>query len=200
MYLIPGDSPMGYRLPLDALPWIDKRERPFFVEHDPFAPRGPLPLHADIRAEYAPHAVGGGFAEGGAVGLQAGFEPPDDARAAASSARGAAASTSPPGRPAPDGAIPRTALCVEVRDPRRASGPAGERAGEASRLLYVFMPPLAALEDYLELVSAIEATAAELGLPVVLEGYPPPRDPRLRMLQITPDPGVIEVNIHPAAN
>jgi len=217
MYLVPGDSPMGYRLPLDALPWVDKRERPVFVEDDPFAPRGPLPLHADIRAEYAPHAVGGGFAEGGAVGLQAGFEPPGDERGAAASSPGgphdaapatgrgasaprAAESTSPPGRAESDSPSPRTALCVEVRDPRRASGPAGERAGDASSLLYVFMPPLTALEDYLELVAAIEATAAELGRPVVLEGYPPPRDPRLRMLQITPDPGVIEVNIHPAAN
>jgi uncharacterized protein (DUF2126 family) len=67
-------------------------------------------------------------------------------------------------------------------------------------VLYVFMPPLARLEDYLDLLAAIEATAAELGVKIVLEGYPPPRDPRLKLLQVTPDPGVIEVNIHPAHN
>ncbi len=53
---------------------------------------------------------------------------------------------------------------------------------------------------YLDLLAAVEATAEELGMPIVLEGYPPPRDARLKLLQVTPDPGVIEVNIHPASN
>ncbi|MFZ3121314.1 MAG: transglutaminase family protein, partial [Variovorax sp.] len=96
--------------------------------------------------------------------------------------------------------ITRTALCVEVRDPRRANGPAAEKVGDSSGVLYVFMPPLRRLEDYLDLVAAIEATAQQLGLKIVMEGYPPPRDPRLKMLAVTPDPGVIEVNIHPANN
>jgi uncharacterized protein (DUF2126 family) len=62
------------------------------------------------------------------------------------------------------------------------------------------MPPLEKLEDYLDLLAAIEATAESLGVTIVLEGYPPPRDPRLKLLQVTPDPGVIEVNIHPVTN
>ena len=92
----------------------------------------------------------------------------------------------------------RTALCVEARDPRRANGPRAERQGQASGVLYVFMPPLERLADYLDLLAAIEATAEELGVTIALEGYPPPRDTRLKLLQVTPDPGVIEVNIHPA--
>jgi uncharacterized protein (DUF2126 family) len=60
------------------------------------------------------------------------------------------------------------------------------------------MPPLAKLEHYLDLLASIEHTAAELDMPVLIEGYPPPPDWRLKALSITPDPGVIEVNIHPA--
>jgi uncharacterized protein (DUF2126 family) len=64
----------------------------------------------------------------------------------------------------------------------------------------VFVPPLKAIEHYLELIAAIEQTAAELAMPVVLEGYPPPESALIGFLKVTPDPGVIEVNIHPASN
>jgi uncharacterized protein (DUF2126 family)/transglutaminase-like putative cysteine protease len=206
MYLFPGDSAMGYRLPLDSLPWVTEGDYPYLHEHDPFAPRSPLPLHADIRRQFAPHAVGGGFAEGGSVAMQAGFETPAGEAAGTGRAAAGPGTTPPsfadtarrPNRFESAGWITRTALCVEARDPRRANGPAAERVGARSGVLYVFMPPLAMLEDYLELLAAVEATAAELKVKIVLEGYPPPRDPRLKGLAVTPDPGVIEVNIHPA--
>ncbi len=228
LYLIPGDSPMGYRLPLDSLPWAEPGERGVQQEHDPFAPRAALPSAASLRAQspYDAHRVGGGFAEGGSVALQGQVAPAHLGEAGEPGPAGSAAGggwgggeapgdgRTPPHQPvaphpvAPDarperqqsaGWITRTALCVEVRDPQRANGPTAEREhGGRSGVLYVFMPPLQHLEDYLELLAAIEATAAEQGVKVVLEGYPPPRDPRLKMLQVTPDPGVIEVNIHPA--
>ena len=84
----------------------------------------------------------------------------------------------------PSVGIPHTALCVETR-----------QGG-----LYVFMPPLATLEHYLDLLAAVEATAAKLQRSIVIEGYAPPSDSRLEKLLVTPDPGVIEVNIHPAHN
>ena len=223
MYLIPGDSPMGYRLPLDSLPWVAKKDYPFLIEHDPFAPRDALPAAHQLRSQYAAHMLGGGFAEGGTVAMQGGAfdgdygfediygtaarqEGAKDHPRAGASGRGegllnglsAEELARHPRRFESAHWITRTALCVEVRDPRRANGPKAEKVGTATGVLYVFMPPLARLEDYLDLLAAVEATAADLGMKIVLEGYPPPRDPRLTLLQVTPDPGVIEVNIHPA--
>ncbi|MFM8864215.1 MAG: transglutaminase family protein, partial [Limnohabitans sp.] len=155
MYLIPGDSPMGYRLPLDSLPWAAPGDRPAAVEVDPFAPRAPLSAPVTLRNQIP-----------GVVEPQ----PPKRGKSAAG--------------------ITRTALCVEVRDPQRANGPRAEREqggpnGGQLGVLYVFMPPLQHLEDYLALLQAVEATAAEQGVQLVLEGYPPPRDPRLKLLQVT---------------
>ncbi len=235
MYLIPGDSPMGYRLPLDSLAWVKDTEYPFMIESDPFEARGALPTAFPVAgatpASTPPGVMGarGGAGTGAPIAPQsaadtkvvptrivggvtpgaAGAGTGVGAALAANRAAAAAASASSAVAPVDD-RIPakfesanwltRSALCIEVRDPRRANGPKAERVGSPSGVMYVFMPPLERLEDYLELLAAIEATARELAVRIVLEGYPPPRDPRLKLLQVTPDPGVIEVNIHPAFN
>ncbi len=211
MYLHPGDSPMGWRLPLDSLPWVKSTDYPYHIESDPFAPRDALPAAVSIRSQYAAHVIGGGFAEGGVVAVQAQPGAVAGGEGAAADAVGGSAAVpgaggqvaqgqGAPARGESASGVTRTALVVEVRDPRRSNGPKAETVGESSGVMYVFMPPLKRLEDYLELLAAIEATAAEQGVQIVLEGYSPPRDPRLKLLQVTPDPGVIEVNIHPAAN
>ena len=219
MYLMPGDSPMGLRLPLDSLPWVSKSDFPYLLEQDPSAPRPELPSHGAMAARYASAAQGSAAAS--ATPYLSGTGPaseaarkfqsaPSGAPALAASSAAASAQSTLQVEPAAFARVPqqkesahwitRTALCVEVRDPRRASGPKAEAIGEKSGVLYIFMPPLERLENYLDLLSAIEATAQELGVQIVLEGYPPPRDPRLKLLQVTPDPGVIEVNIHPVTN
>ncbi|MDM0058105.1 transglutaminase family protein [Variovorax fucosicus] len=221
LFLIPGDSPMGYRLPLDSQPWANKSDYPYLIDRDPSAPRDVLPSAAVYRARYtgmatAPAGSGLGDGTGGANGSTGdlgevpyafGTPPVLASQLRMQGAGGPAAVdtnkhpvTRQPLRGESAHWVTRTALCVEVRDPRRANGPAAEKLGSASGVLYVFMPPLKRLEDYLDLVAAVEATAAQLGVKIVMEGYPPPRDPRLKMLAVTPDPGVIEVNIHPAHN
>ncbi|MFZ9298334.1 MAG: DUF2126 domain-containing protein [Hylemonella sp.] len=209
MYLLPGDSPMGYRLPLDALPWVEQSEYPYLIEQDPFDLRMPLPPADQLRAQYGPHQHTAAALHRDKI---TNTRSPDQAPGAAqqASAMGGSGAQANADLADPDAISPprlaestigltRTALCVEARDPMRASGPRAQIThGGKSCLLHVFMPPLARLEDYLELLTAVESTAADLGLKIVLEGYPPPRDPRLKLLQVTPDPGVIEVNIHPS--
>jgi uncharacterized protein (DUF2126 family) len=180
LYLIPGDSPAGFRLPLNSLPYIPAAHYPYIYDPDPFAPRGPLP---DFQA----------FADND---REPGEPPsPPEAAAAASAAaggQGVAQFTAAKKRkqrrveqiPGDIGASVRTALTVEARDGR----------------LCVFMPPTGSLEDYLELLAAVEAAARKAKLPVHIEGYPPPLDHRINVIRVAPDPGVIEVNIHPATS
>ena len=227
LYLIPGDSPMGYRLPLDALPWAKSGDLEPLLAQDPFGPNADLPsagalrmqqaLRGNAAAQPAPAATGTGPAEGqGVAGASTVGGMPGAKRMGTEHDPVTPHPRDPlasPSRFESAGELTRTALCVEVRDPQRANGPKAEvgaakaraeagGAGSAGKsgVIYIFMPPLKHLEDYLELVAAIEATCVEQGVKVVLEGYPPPRDARLKLLQVTPDPGVIEVNIHPAHN
>ena len=157
MFLIPGNSPMGMRLPLASLPWValDKRDTqepqslfedlPELGDYYGEVTRRYSHIEAKVNEhpEIIPQEVGDNVVE---------VE------------------------------VPHTALCVEARNGR----------------IHIFMPPLTTLEHYLELVAAIESTAESLATPVVLEGYEPPRDYRIERLMVTPDPGVIEVNIHPS--
>ena len=222
MYLMPGDSPMGLRLPLNSLPWVSEADFPYLIEQDPSTPRDALPAHGSLATRYAPNLVGPsvqaeplGSARNEASWTQKEPVPSHQptlqtANVSATSPAATSAQSPTQTEPANFARVParqesahwltRTALCVEVRDPRRASGPKAEAVGEKSGVLYIFMPPLEKLEDYLDLLVAIEATAQTLDVKIVLEGYPPPRDPRLKLLQVTPDPGVIEVNIHPVNN
>ena len=141
LFLVPGDSPLGFRLPLSSLETLKPEDYPHLADDDPQRPRGELPDADALRDER------------------------EDGEADAK-----------------DREPVRTALAVELRDGK----------------LCVFMPPVAVLEDYLGLLAAVEDTAAALKVAVHIEGYPPPDDHRLNNIKVTPDPGVIEINVHPA--
>lgn len=151
LFLIPGDSPAGFRLPLASLDRLDTLDQPHVLPRDPFSPAGPLPASEVLMqrrrgATLVP-------TEGEGVTATAASERPV-----------------------------RTALVIEPRD----------------NSLCIFVPPVEDAEDYSALMAAIEATARQTGLPVLIEGYAPPHDPRLSVLKVTPDPGVIEVNVQPS--
>ncbi len=157
LILFPGDSPMGFRLPLDSLPRESRRK--IEPPRDSFETRTPLVSASEIARRYSL------------------FEPTP--------------ATPPPihEQPVADEAgmneiVPQTSLCIEPRDGR----------------LWVFLPPLTHIEHWIDLVGALEATARECQIAIDIEGYEPPSDPRLRKLAVTPDPGVIEVNIHPSGS
>ncbi|GEP10287.1 IMP dehydrogenase [Methylobacterium gnaphalii] len=143
LFLVPGDSAAGYRLPLASLPWVPPGSYPYYHPQDPLEDRTALADYTDGRG--GPNRANGAGIEGVAV---------------------------------------RTAITIEAREGR----------------LCVFMPPLERVEEYLELVGHLEAVAAEIGQPLHIEGYEPSYDPRIGLIKVTPDPGVIEINVHPAAS
>ncbi len=184
LYLIPGDSPMGYRLPLDSLPWVAEKDFPWIHPPDPMENNGALPSRSALsQAFIRKPGVGKNPLNllgepGGVVGKSALSTP-----AGSGVSTAGISATTQPGQGESASWVIRTALCFEPRDGR----------------LHIFMPPVEETEDYLELVTAIENTAEMLGMPVILEGTPPPYDPRIQVFKITPDPGVIEVNLQPAS-
>lgn len=205
MFLIPGDSPMGLRLPLQSLLRTDDPGYPsVWFERDPLQRSADLPAYAEIRAQrdmrrlaeslvtsplaadpfeersFGSHSFSEFGLHDGALNragvtrtgyVGSGHGPSNDDFSSAAN------------RWREEHQI-RTALCVEARDGR----------------LHVFLPPLDRLESFLDLIAAIETTCQQTSLPVVIEGYLPPHDDRLQHFSVTPDPGVIEVNVHPAEN
>ncbi|MFT6881609.1 MAG: hypothetical protein ACJAVY_000398, partial [Marinoscillum sp.] len=141
LFLIPGNSPAGLRLPLKSIQ--SNEDEVYKPERDPFDNPGPLPAAGELASEGA---------------VQKPINNSDS--------------------------IFKTCFVIEVRDGK----------------LFVFLPPVEYFEHYLDLVAAIERTAEKLQLPVLIEGYDPPSDKRVQKFMITPDPGVIEVNIHPASS
>lgn len=137
LYLMPGNSPVGYRLPLSSLSRQAKNDECDVHERDPFEP---VPQEIEPLKEVEETLAG-------------------------------------------DMSI-HTAMCAEVREGH----------------LYVFMPPVGTLEEYVAILHAVQAASERVACPVRLEGYPPPYDVRLEKLVVAPDPGVIEVNIQPAHN
>lgn len=153
LYLNPGDSPIGLRLPLGSLPYIAAIDLPRVEPRDPFDPGEPLPDRRTLQQRRR------------TVALEA---PPVSGWVGTNDVGGSV----------------RTALAVEPRNGH----------------LCVFLPPVQDAEDYAALVAAIEDAAASSGNQIRLEGYTPPFDRQLSVIKVTPDPGVIEVNVHPANN
>ncbi len=148
LFLIPGDSPLGLRLPMDSLLQKPRYELPLHFEPDLFAD---VPQLGKFRKDAKKRFKN--------IEMLKFNDMSDDV-------------------------FVRTALNIEVRDGK----------------LYIFLPPLNHTEAFLDLAASIEVVAKKLDMKVVLEGYEPPHDLRIDRIKVTPDPGVIEVNIQPATS
>ncbi|MGI9212205.1 MAG: transglutaminase family protein, partial [Methylococcaceae bacterium] len=148
LYLVPGDSAPGYRLPLGGLPVDDGQESLRNPERCSFEPRPLLPgVHGELSARLT------------TLLNEPLLDLADDDH--------------------PQGPIPRTALSFRIRQGR----------------IWIFIPPLTHLEHYLELITALEAAAVKREIPIMLEGYPPPEDPRLGRFSLEPDAAVLKLTL-----
>jgi uncharacterized protein (DUF2126 family) len=154
LVLTPGDSPIGYRIPTEVMPWVAPDEIAYEYEAAPFTDRVRLPSRPARRMDL--------------------FEKKPGADPLPALSSTAETTTE----------LIRPSLCVQAREGR----------------LHVFLPYASQLADYLDLLAAVEDTCQHLQKPVWLEGYVPPSDARLRSFSVTPDPGVLEVNLPPASN
>jgi uncharacterized protein (DUF2126 family)/transglutaminase-like putative cysteine protease len=154
LVLTPGDSPIGYRIPTEVMPWVAPDEIAYDYEAAPFTDRVRLPSRPARRMDL--------------------FEKKPGADPLPALSSTAETTTE----------LIRPSLCMQAREGR----------------LHVFLPYASQLADYLDLLAAVEDTCQHLQKPVWLEGYAPPSDARLRSFSVTPDPGVLEVNLPPASN
>ena len=194
LYLLPGDSPAGLRLPLSSIAWTPPPGTP---DRSPFSPTPPLP--PAIQRESAT----GRMPQAGRMPQGDGPKPAVASTTADASTKSVASETThtgtavdartaapPTPAPAPHAVVvpvedaPTTALVAQLRDGH----------------VHVFLPPVADADTAVLALQRVEAAAASAGVPVVLEGYLPPHDPRLAVLVVAPDPGVLEVNVQPAAS
>lgn len=153
LFLTPGDSPAGLRLPIPSLADLPPIQFPHILPRDPFTDPDPLPARNALLKQKP------------SISLKTPPVPPLS------------------GRSEVYGSV-RTALAIEPRNGN----------------LCVFLPPVTDALDFATLIAAVEEAAARTGLPVHIEGYAPPADPRIDVIKVTPDPGVVEVNIHPATS
>ncbi len=149
LFLIPGNSDIGYRLPLNRLPTYAKSVADIVVSPNPFEAVEQLPelafYHEKIKHYQNAKVV----------------ETPNTSISTI-----------------------RTAMCLHLKNGN----------------LTVFLPPFESIEPFLEIVATLEFVAQQLNQPLLIEGYQAPYDKRIEKLVVAPDPGVIEVNIHPSSS
>ncbi len=153
LFLLPGDSTIGLRLPLGSL-----------------GPGAAPPLWGDAPDLPDPRREPDDAAE---VVAQAGIAVDGAPAAAPAVTADRSAATSSPEL--------RTAVTIQPRDGQ----------------LWLFVPPLATFDEFCALVAAIDTARQATGHAVYLEGYTAPPSPHRARFAVTPDPGVLEVNLPP---